>query len=233
MKMQRIARQAGFTLVEIAIVLVIIGVLLAGVLQGQEMIDNARIKSIVSTMRGIQAGMNGYVDRFQTLPGDETVANMAARGWTVTAGAAAAAANNGVLVAAPATTFTAAGQAGERLGFFQALRAAGFLTGNPADVGLAALPRHANGTFGLAVGAVYGITGTHICASGLPTKFASAVDVLIDGPLPVTNIGNDVGNLRAATGAANPLAPAAVAPAGLEYNETATLTRWTVCMRIG
>ncbi len=40
-------RQHGFTLVEIAIVLVIIGLLLGGVLKGQEMIENARIKSVV------------------------------------------------------------------------------------------------------------------------------------------------------------------------------------------
>ncbi len=37
-------RQSGFTLVEIAIVLVIIGLLLGGVLKGQEMIANSRLQ---------------------------------------------------------------------------------------------------------------------------------------------------------------------------------------------
>ena len=55
MKLQKVARQAGFTLVEIAIVLVIIGLLLVGVLQGQEMIENTKTKSIVNDMKAIQA----------------------------------------------------------------------------------------------------------------------------------------------------------------------------------
>ena len=50
--------QSGFTLVEIAIVLVIIGLLLGGVLKGQEMIENARIKSIVNDMNGVSAAYN-------------------------------------------------------------------------------------------------------------------------------------------------------------------------------
>jgi hypothetical protein len=98
-----------------------------------------------------------------------------------------------------------------------------------------ALPKHgANGTIGVAVGVptVYGLAGTFVCASNLSTKQAAAIDTIIDGPLPATNIGNNVGNLRAATGAA-PLAPAAAAPAGLAYNETVTATTWTVCMKIG
>ena len=64
--------QSGFTLVEIAIVLVIIGLLLGGVLKGQEMIENARIKSIVNDMNGVSAAYNSYMDRFHAIPGDET-----------------------------------------------------------------------------------------------------------------------------------------------------------------
>ena len=45
--------QAGFTLVEIAIVLVIIGLLLGGILKGQEMITQAKIKNIVNDMNGM------------------------------------------------------------------------------------------------------------------------------------------------------------------------------------
>ena len=37
-------QQSGFTLVEIAIVLVIIGLLLGGVLKGQELINSAKVK---------------------------------------------------------------------------------------------------------------------------------------------------------------------------------------------
>ncbi|MDO9192415.1 MAG: prepilin-type N-terminal cleavage/methylation domain-containing protein, partial [Undibacterium sp.] len=51
-------RQSGFTLVEIAIVLVIIGLLLGGVLKGQEMIDNSRMKSVAADLRGVSAAYN-------------------------------------------------------------------------------------------------------------------------------------------------------------------------------
>lgn len=62
---------AGFTLVEIAIVLVIIGLLLGGVLKGQEMITNAKIKKLESDFRGISAAFYTYQDRFNRIPGDD------------------------------------------------------------------------------------------------------------------------------------------------------------------
>src|SRR5256712_1845394 len=46
-------RQQGFTLVEIAIVLVIIGLLLGGILKGQEMITQAKIKNVIADFSGI------------------------------------------------------------------------------------------------------------------------------------------------------------------------------------
>ncbi|HSD43440.1 MAG TPA: prepilin-type N-terminal cleavage/methylation domain-containing protein, partial [Burkholderiales bacterium] len=52
--------QSGFTLVEIAIVLVIIGLLLGGILKGQEMITQARIKNVVNDLNGITAAYFSY-----------------------------------------------------------------------------------------------------------------------------------------------------------------------------
>ncbi len=46
-------KQKGFTLVEIAIVLVIVGLLIGGVLKGQEMITNAKLKRIESDNAGL------------------------------------------------------------------------------------------------------------------------------------------------------------------------------------
>ncbi len=62
MRSSRRRAQSGFTLVEIAIVLVIIGLLLGGVLKGQELIENGRVKNAASDMNGIQRGL-------QQLPG--------------------------------------------------------------------------------------------------------------------------------------------------------------------
>ena len=61
--MQRQLKQQGFTLVEIAIVLVIIGLLLGGVLKGQEMIKSAKVKSQMQEMDGISAAFNTNQDK--------------------------------------------------------------------------------------------------------------------------------------------------------------------------
>jgi prepilin-type N-terminal cleavage/methylation domain-containing protein len=63
-------KQSGFTLIEIAIVLVIIGLLLGGVLKGQELITSARVRNLISQQDGIKAAYFGFLDRFRALPGD-------------------------------------------------------------------------------------------------------------------------------------------------------------------
>src|SRR5512139_776016 len=77
-------RQSGFTLVEIAIVLVIIGLLLGGILKGQEMIVQAKIKNTISDFNGILAAYNGYIDRYRALPGDDAGAGRWATATVVT-----------------------------------------------------------------------------------------------------------------------------------------------------
>lgn len=66
--------QQGFTLVEIAIVLVIIGLLLGGVLKGQELITGARVRNLISQQDGIKAAFFGFQDRYRALPGDYAAA---------------------------------------------------------------------------------------------------------------------------------------------------------------
>ncbi|MFK5968570.1 MAG: prepilin-type N-terminal cleavage/methylation domain-containing protein [Candidatus Marithrix sp.] len=64
-------KQNGFTLVEIAIVMVIIGLLLGGVLKGQEIITNAKIKNLENDFSGVTAAIYSYQDRYRALPGDD------------------------------------------------------------------------------------------------------------------------------------------------------------------
>ena len=67
-------KQKGFTLVEIAIVLVIIGLLLGGILKGQELINGARVRNLADQNSGVQAAYYGFIDRYRQVPGDMTTA---------------------------------------------------------------------------------------------------------------------------------------------------------------
>lgn len=63
-------RQSGFTLVEIAVVLVVIGLLLGGVLKGQELIASARVRNLADQQAGIQSAYYGFQDRYRAVAGD-------------------------------------------------------------------------------------------------------------------------------------------------------------------
>jgi len=80
--------QHGFTLVEIAIVLVIVGLLLGGILKGRELIDGARVRNLADMNAGVQAAYYGFLDRYRQIPGDMTAAAAASTlgDATITAG---------------------------------------------------------------------------------------------------------------------------------------------------
>lgn len=67
-------RNHGYTLLEIAVVLVIIGLLLGGVLKGQELITGARVRNVIDQQSGIKAAYFGFVDRYRARPGDYSAA---------------------------------------------------------------------------------------------------------------------------------------------------------------
>jgi prepilin-type N-terminal cleavage/methylation domain-containing protein len=75
-------QQSGFTLIEIAIVLVIIGLLLGGVLKGQELITGARVRNLIQQQDGIKAAYFGFLDRYRALPGDYASAKTTISGAT-------------------------------------------------------------------------------------------------------------------------------------------------------
>ena len=62
--------QGGFTLVELAIVMIIIGLLLGGVLKGQELIQNAQMSKLISTAKDYEAAYHTFTDRYAAMPGD-------------------------------------------------------------------------------------------------------------------------------------------------------------------
>lgn len=66
--------QTGFTLVELAIVLVIIGLILGMAFKGRELVDGARVKSMISALNKFQMATNIFFERYQSFPGDGCIA---------------------------------------------------------------------------------------------------------------------------------------------------------------
>ena len=122
--MKHSRQQSGFTLVEIAIVLVIVGLLLGAVLKGQELIFNSKVKSTFSLGKEFSAAINAYQDRYKALPGDD--AQAAAR--FPNANPVPTNGNNNMVV--PVSTMNcAAGNVTENCQVFAHLRAGGFVSG--------------------------------------------------------------------------------------------------------
>ena len=71
----RHAAKRGFTLVELSIVLVIVGLIIAGVLKGQELLENTRMKASLSQVEAIRAAASTFIERYQALPGDYSEGN--------------------------------------------------------------------------------------------------------------------------------------------------------------
>ncbi len=64
--------QKGFTLVELAIVMTIIGLLIGGILKGQELMENARVTSTIAQIRSFEAATTTFRDTYSAMPGDMT-----------------------------------------------------------------------------------------------------------------------------------------------------------------
>lgn len=218
----------GFTLVEIAIVLVIIGLLLGGILKGQEMITQAKIKNVVADMSGVSAAMYGYQDRYKALPGDDSKAGGAGGRWT----GAAAGDGDGIV----SGKWTAGST--EAINFWDHLRHAGFISGSGATNPFNAV----SGKLGVQTGdgpaagtAPAGIlsdggtpatafSGLILCSGNLPDKIAISVDSQMDD-----GVGNK-GSVRAMSQTAGPN-PATLAATASTYSEDGVST-YVVCRQL-
>ena len=226
-------RQSGFTLVEIAIVLVIIGLLLGGVLKGQELINSAKIKNLVADMNGISTAVYAYQDRFKALPGDD---GTAATRWTSTTAGNASATLTGAFNSGTVTD--------ESRLFWQHLRLAGFIGGDPDTT----QPINAvGGITGVQWGAgnqtvaalTQGLAGLVVCQSNILGRIAESLDNQLDDGRPnsgaVRSWTQGAGLLVAADGAVTAV-DITVAATGKTSPATAYVddgnTMYTVCKKV-
>jgi prepilin-type N-terminal cleavage/methylation domain-containing protein len=185
MKMFKSVRNhKGFTLVELAIVLVIIGIILGGVLKGQELINNAKMKRAFNQQREIMAAIYTYYDRYSYFPGDDP--NAATR-WTGTA----IGNGDGLIGGTAATMFTcAAASATETCVLWEHLRLANMIPGNQT-IGGTPSPRlnpvdAYGGRIGVANVAVSTLTVNWIGLTIVPTYAAIALDTQNDDGVATT-----------------------------------------------
>lgn len=68
--MKRVTQKDGFTLVELAIVMVIVGLLIGGILKGQELIKNASISATAAQLKAFESAYTTFVDVYGGKPGD-------------------------------------------------------------------------------------------------------------------------------------------------------------------
>ena len=206
--------QAGFTLVEIAIVLVIIGLLLGGVLKGQELINSAKVKNFANDFRNIPLYLYGYQERFRALPGDDAaVATHVTGGTKASSGGTA---GNGVIEGHWDSTTVSE----ESYLFWQHIRLAGLAAGptatgdatyllKNAEGGIIGIESGLSGFIGAtaassgppAVAATAALGGSYVvCSSGILGKFAKQLDTTMDdgvtntGAMRVVAIGHPRGN---------------------------------------
>lgn len=193
-------KQSGFTLIEIAIVLVIIGLLLAGVMKGQEMINSAKVKNLATDFKNIPVFIYGYQDKFRALPGDDLKA-------VDHVGAASNGNGNGRIDGNWSSTTAT----DESFIFWQHIRLANLAAG-PTDLAAAdyAQINAVGGKIGITSTANNPITtpvlkGTYIvCSDAVAGKFAKQLDTTLDdgqtntGSLMVTAAGTAAGGTAVA-----------------------------------
>ena len=211
-------QQSGFTLIELAIVLVIIGLLLGGVLKGQELINSAKVKNIASELKNTQIYIYSYQDKFRALPGDDR----AAQTHVATAGATIDDGNgNGVIEGAWSSTTTT----DESFNFWQHVRLANLDSGPTNTADATYLPtNNEGGRMGVQSNpqnTITGLTGAYaVCTDGIIGRMARELDTQLDDGNTTT------GSVMVATTVTGTAGAAAIPTTATNFDST----KYVVCV---
>jgi prepilin-type N-terminal cleavage/methylation domain-containing protein len=173
MRMMKITgHQKGFTLVELAIVLVIIGIILGAVLKGQSLINNAKIKRVYNQQREVLAATYSYFDKYAFFPGDDP--NAATRWAGVTAGN-----GNGLIAVGAGSTapsFACAATGTEQCDMWNELRLSEFISGS----GFSNPTNAYGGRIALSYYTVMGLLTHWIAFQNIPYDACQSLDLQYD-----------------------------------------------------
>jgi len=200
-------KQLGFSLIELAIVLVIAGLLLAGVMRGQELIANAKVKSLASDFRNIPTYFYGYQDRFRSLPGDDHSADVHVSGTNASSNGQV---QNGLIQGG----WNSSTNTDESFLLWQHLRLAGLATGATDTASTQYVPRNSEGGQ-LGVTSVADLTAVSngvfntahaMCSDAILGRYAQQLDTMMDDGVGNTGVMRIVVNGTPSTGVAAPVA---------------------------
>jgi len=180
--------QKGFTLVELAIVLVIIGLIIGAVLKGQELINNAKLKRAYNQQREVAAAVYTYFDRYGLYPGDD---NTAAARWSGTTNGN----NNGQI--GGLTFACSAGATTETCQAWRHMRNANLITG--ASTSAQNINNAYGGTMALGYGTIQGLATQWIGMDNVPYDACQILDQQFDDGTYNTGTIRGSGNYNTAT----------------------------------
>ncbi len=184
-------RSRGFTLLETAIILLISGMIVSGILKGHEIVGQARAKWVINDLTAVNTATLQYYDRYRAWPGDDVNAGGALGRWSVFNarsgnGDGVVSGNYNDLFSGDPSTFID-GPTNESLKFWSHLRISGFVMGPLTGPGAAAPPA-------MPVGGILGVqsndpnffTGLMACVSNVPERIAPMIDTQLDDQSPNT-----------------------------------------------
>jgi prepilin-type N-terminal cleavage/methylation domain-containing protein len=182
-----LSREGGFTLVELAVVLVLIGLLVGVMLLGNGILTQSRIKFVANEFEQLKVAVITYQDRYAALPGDD------ARAMTRWVGRSRDGTGDGRISGSyqdpppagnPVVTLVVDATTGESLNFWWQLRLSELIVAPPPVITPVAQPLNAySGVVGVEW-AVLGFPRLAVCTANLPGEIAIGVESQLDDGNP-------------------------------------------------